>query len=87
MKTVTIAEFKRHLPSLLGEVANGGSIIIQKGRKRKNVAMLTPFKAEPARARKLGLLAKRGKLVFNQWSISEADFLASHYTPCNDRRK
>jgi antitoxin (DNA-binding transcriptional repressor) of toxin-antitoxin stability system len=77
MKTMTIAEFKRHLPTLLGEVANGESIILQRGRKRENVAMLTPYKAEPAKARELGLLAKRGKPVFKDWSISEDDFLAS----------
>jgi len=77
MKTMTIAEFKRQLPLLLGEVAKGESIIIQKGRKRENVAMLTPFKAVPAKARELGLLAKRGKPVFKKWSISEEDFLAS----------
>lgn len=74
---MTIAEFKRHLPALLGEIANGESIILQKGRKRENVAMLTPYKAEPAKARELGLLAKRGKLVFKDWTISEGDFLAS----------
>lgn len=77
MRTMTIAEFKRHLPTLLGEVANGESIILQKGRKRENVAMLTPYKAEPAKARQLGLLAKRGEPVFKDWPISENDFLAS----------
>ena len=77
MKTMTIAEFKLRLPTLVGEVAKGESIILQKGRKRENVAMLTPFKAEPAKARELGLLAKRGKPVFKDWSISEEDFLAS----------
>ena len=77
MKTMTIAEFKRHLPALLGEVANGESIILQKGRKRENVAMLTPYKAESAKARELGPLANRGKPVFIDWSVSEDDFLAS----------
>jgi antitoxin (DNA-binding transcriptional repressor) of toxin-antitoxin stability system len=77
MKKMTIAEFKRHLPALLGEVANGESIILQRGRKRENVALLTPFKAEPTKARPLGLLSKRGKPVFKDWSISEDDFLAS----------
>lgn len=69
MKTMTIAEFKRHLPALLGEVAKGESIILQKGRKRENVAMLTPFKTEPAKARELGLFAKRGKPVFKDWAM------------------
>ena len=31
MKSVTIAEFKRNLPALLGEVAGGASIVVQKG--------------------------------------------------------
>ena len=39
--------------------------------------MLTPFIAPPAKARELGLLAKRGKPVFKDWSINEDDFLAS----------
>ena len=77
MKTVTIAEFKRHLPFLLGQVAKGESVILQKGRKRENVAILTPFKEETAKARELGLLAKRGKPVFKDWPMSEDDFLAS----------
>lgn len=74
---MTIAEFKRHLPELLGDVANGESILLQKGRKRENVAMLTPCKAEPTKARELGSLAGRGKPVFKKWSISEDDFLSS----------
>jgi antitoxin (DNA-binding transcriptional repressor) of toxin-antitoxin stability system len=77
MKTVTIAEFKRQLPALLGEVAKGESVVLQKGRKRENVAILAPFKAEPVKARQLGLLAKRGKPVFKDWSISEEEFLTS----------
>lgn len=77
MKSVTIAEFKRHLPTLLGQVAKGESVILQKGRRRENVAILTPFREAPARARELGLLAKRGKPVFKDWSMTEDEFLAS----------
>lgn len=77
MKKVTIAEFKRHLPALLGQVARGESVILQKGRKRENVAILTPFKEESGKARELGLLAKRGKPVFKDWPMNEDDFLAS----------
>jgi antitoxin (DNA-binding transcriptional repressor) of toxin-antitoxin stability system len=76
MKAVTIAEFKRHLPSLLGQVANGESVILQKGRRRENVAILTPFREPPAKARELGLLAKRGKPVFKDWAMNEDEFLA-----------
>lgn len=78
MKSVTIAEFKRDLPALLGEVAKGESILLQKGRSRENVAVLTPFKAELGKARKLGILSKRGKPVFTDWDMSEDDFLVSH---------
>ncbi len=77
MKTVTITEFKRDLPALLGEVAKGESVILQKGRSRENVAILTPFKTVPNKARRLGPLAKRGKPVFKNWQITEEDFLAA----------
>lgn len=76
MKTVTIAEFKRDLPILLGEVAKGESVILQKGRSRENVAILTPFKPVSGKARQLGLFAKRGKPVFKDWQITEDEFLS-----------
>ena len=74
---MTIAEFKRNLPVLLGEVAKGSSIIVQKGRIRENVAILVPFSSAHGIPRQLGLLSKRGKPVFKNWSMSEEDFLAS----------
>jgi antitoxin (DNA-binding transcriptional repressor) of toxin-antitoxin stability system len=77
MKSVTIAEFKRNLPALLGEVACGASIVVQKGRARENVAILGPFLNAPAPARRLGLLAKRGKPRFKDWKLTEDEFLAS----------
>jgi hypothetical protein len=77
MKAVTIAEFKRSLPELLEEVAKGASIVVQKGRRRENVAILGPFWSDPGAARQLGLLAKRGKPVFRNWDMTEEDFLAS----------
>ncbi|HSP44323.1 MAG TPA: hypothetical protein VLO11_15720 [Luteolibacter sp.] len=77
MRAVTIAEFKRNLPSLLGEVAKGASIVVQKGRGRENVAILAPFKASQVTPRPLGLLAARGKPVFKDWEMSEEEFLAS----------
>lgn len=77
MKSVTIAEFKRNLPVLLGEVAKGSSIIVQKGRSRENVAILAPYSSARGNSRQLGLLAKRGKPVFKNWNMSEDDFLSS----------
>lgn len=77
MKSVTIAEFKRNLPVLLGEVAKGASIVVQKGRSRENVAILAPYSSLRGNARPLGLLAKRGKPVFKNWNMLEDDFLTS----------
>jgi hypothetical protein len=77
MRAVTIAEFKRNLPALLGEVAGGASIVVQKGRARENVAILGPFRSAPGPARLLGPLAQRGKPVFKNWQTSDDDFLAS----------
>lgn len=77
MRSVTIAEFKRHLPELLGEVAKGESVVVQKGRNRENVAILAPFTKPPSKSRQLGPLANRGKPVFKDWSMNEDDFLSS----------
>ena len=77
MRKVTIAEFKRDLPTLLGEVAKGASIVVQRGRRRENVAILVPFLDPPASPRSLGLLAERGTPEFTDWEISEDEFLTS----------
>lgn len=77
MKVVTIAEFKRDLPVLLGQVAKGESIVVQRGRKRENVAILGPFRQASAAPRPLGLLAKRGKPVFKNWEMDESEFLSA----------
>ncbi len=77
MKSVTIAEFKRNLPTLLGEVAKGASIVVQKGRCRKNVAILAPYSSAQGSPRPLGFLSKRGNPVFKNWNMSVDDFLTS----------
>lgn len=77
MKCVTIAKFKRNLPTLLGEVAKGASIVVQKGRSRENVAILAPFSSVSGKPRQIGLLAERGKPVFKNWDMTEDDLLAS----------
>lgn len=74
---MTIGEFKRRLPELLDEVARGGRIVLQRGRKRENVAILGPFTEDVFRPRKLGILAGRGKPTFRNWDVTEEDFLAS----------
>ena len=74
---MTIAKFKRNLPTLLGEVAKGASIVVQKGRSRENVAILAPFSSVSGKPRQIGLLAERGKPVFKNWDMTKDDFLAS----------
>ena len=75
MKSVTIGEFKRTLPSLLDEVAKGGSVVVQKGRRRENVAILAPYPRPVGAVRRLGTLARRGKPVFKRWKLTEDEFL------------
>jgi len=77
VKTVTIAEFKRDLPVLLDAVAKGDTIVLQKGRRRENVAVLAPISSLATKPRKLGILAKRGRPVFRDWSLTEESFLES----------
>lgn len=81
MKKTTIAEFKRHLPDLLAAVSRGESIILQKGRKRENVAILTPYHESTQVARPLGLFSKRGKPVFKDWQLTDESFLESEPAP------
>ncbi len=78
MKSVTIAEFKRNLPSLLVEVAGGDTILLQKGRNHENVAILAPVPAIRKKKRKLGILEERGNLVFKDWEMTEEEFLGNH---------
>jgi hypothetical protein len=75
MKNVTIGEFKKKLPDLLADVSRGESILLQKGRRRENVALLTPPPRETPPARRLGLLAKRGKPVFRHWEMDPESLL------------
>ena len=75
MKSYTIGEFKRKLPDILAEVAQGDTVVVEKGRKREKVALLSPFRDEKAPKRKLGLLASRGRLKIKNWEMDEASLL------------
>lgn len=58
-------------------MAKGACIVVQKGRCRKNMAILVPFARGQGGTRRLGLLAKRGKPVFKGWEMTEDEFFAS----------
>lgn len=78
MKSVTIAEFKRQLHTLLAAVAKGDTILLQKGRNHEDVAILAPVPRDKKRPRKLGILSSRGKLAIKKLVMTEDEFLGSH---------
>lgn len=60
MRTIQVGQFKSNLSSILEQVQNKQeTFIIEFGKKRKKVAMLTPYK-ESKKVRKFGQL--EGKL-------------------------
>lgn len=77
MQAFTIGEFKAKLSDILERVSRGESVILQKGRKKQNVAILSPFQPSSQKPRKLGPLSKRGKPVFKNWEMSEDEFLSA----------
>jgi hypothetical protein len=48
---------------------------LEKGKKRKKVALLSPFSDQNQKPRRLGPLAHRGKLSFKDWEIDSATLL------------
>ena len=76
MQSFNIGEFKAKLSDILERVSRGESVILQKGRNKKNVAILSPFHSSNQKSRKLGPLSKRGKPIFNNWEMSEDEFLS-----------
>lgn len=76
MQAFTIGEFKAKLSDILDRVSRGESVILQKGRSKKSVAILSPFQPSNQKSRKLGPLSSRGKPVFKNWEMSEEEFLS-----------
>jgi antitoxin (DNA-binding transcriptional repressor) of toxin-antitoxin stability system len=75
VQSYTIGEFKQKLPEILESVSRGESVILEKGQKRKKVALLSPFSDQNQKPRRLGPLAHRGKLSFKDWEIDSATLL------------
>ncbi len=75
MQSFTVGEFKQKLPEILEQVSKGKSVILQKGRRRENVAILTPYSEKKSAPRKLGVFAKRGIPKFKDWELAPDDFL------------
>jgi antitoxin (DNA-binding transcriptional repressor) of toxin-antitoxin stability system len=77
MKAVTIGDFKQNLPELLKDIAAGEVVLLQKGRSRKNVAVVSAWNPSAMASRKLGLLANRGEPEFMDWEMTEEDLISS----------
>ncbi len=75
MESYTIGEFKQKLPEILESVSAGKTVILEKGRKRHKVALLSPYRKPPQKTRPLGTLAHRGSLKFKDWEMDSTSFL------------
>jgi antitoxin (DNA-binding transcriptional repressor) of toxin-antitoxin stability system len=75
MKSYTIGEFKRQLPAILSQVAEGNTVVVEKGRRREKVAQLSPFQNPKNSKRKLGPLASRGRLKIKNWELGDQSLL------------
>lgn len=75
MKSFTIGEFKLRLPEILKQVSEGESVILEKGRSHKKVAILSPYQEYSVEPRLLGIFSKRGCPNFSDWAMDENEFL------------
>ena len=80
MKTLTVGEFKADFSSVLDIIGQGNSVGVSYGRKKKPVAVLSPyFKYQKTSGIKLGLLDEgRGSVKFMpDFKITDTEFLIS----------
>jgi prevent-host-death family protein len=77
MRTVSVGDLKANFSEILKDIDKGEKIIVTFGKKSKKMAVIVPFNEYFGKKRKLGLLAKRGKVWFsNDWSMTEEEFVA-----------
>jgi antitoxin (DNA-binding transcriptional repressor) of toxin-antitoxin stability system len=78
MKTVTIGEFKANLSAFAEKIAKGESIIVTKGRKKKKIFKVSPYREKRLMKRKLGLLKNKATVTFAEdFKMTPAEFLGS----------
>jgi prevent-host-death family protein len=76
MRTVSVGELKTNFSEILKDVVKGEKIIITFGKKSRKMAVIIPFNEFFGKKRKLGLLAKKGKVRFSKdWSMTEEEFV------------
>ena len=78
MKTVQSGELKNNFAHFLEKVIKGEVFVVSYGRKKKKVALLSPYDSKKRFKRKLGILdGKISIRIRKDWEISESEFLNS----------
>ena len=78
MKMITVAELKAHFSTFMKDVQKGDEIVIAFGRKKEKIAVIVPYDAYMQRKqRRLGSLQDCGKLVMEDFSMSDEELLQS----------
>ena len=79
MKTVSVAEVRSNLSTLLKEVESGNEIGISFGRRRETIAVIVPIaEYRKIKERRLGSLAGRLTVEFkDDWKMTDDEFLDS----------
>lgn len=78
MITVPVGEFKANFSQYLKEVEKGEKITISYGRKKQNIAILSPIEVDEQKAfRKLGTLRDKGgkAIIMPDWEMTDEDLL------------
>ncbi len=66
MKTLSVAQVKTHLSSLLKEVEGGNEIAISFGKKKQTIAVIISYdEYKRNKKRQLGTLKGKMKVIFN----------------------
>ena len=65
MKTMQVGELKAHFSEVIDDVKQGEEIVITRGRKRENVAVLIPYSTyKQKNSIKLGVLKDKVTVTF-----------------------
>ena len=78
MKTLSVAQVKTHLSSLLKEVESGNEIAISFGKKRETIAVIVPYlEYKRSKKRKLGSLKGKMSVIFkNDFKMTNEEFIS-----------
>ncbi len=76
IKVLSVGEFKTKFSQVLKRVQAGEEISITYGKSKEVVARLVPGNKERPKRRKIGILDKKGKVVFSKdFKLTTEEFL------------